>query len=313
MRFGNYLFSCQFTNEALLPHFKGSTFRGVFGRALKNVVCALKKNECGQCLLNRQCVYALVFENAPFTELPEGARIANPPHPFVIEPPLDTETHFLSGSPFAFRLLLFGDVNNSLPYFIYAFEQTGKIGIGRRVNGKRGEFVLEEVRSEDQSIYSALDQKISMEKAFGDLNFGTVDISPDKILKLRIRMVTPLRLKFENRLRAQLPFHILVRAMLRRVSSVFNAFGDGEPGLDYRGMVERAKDVRIVDEELNWFDWERYSFRQDQKMLMGGIVGSVTYEGRLGEFMPLVNICSKIHLGKQTTFGLGLIKAEAVI
>ena len=125
-------------------------------------------------------------------------------------------------------------------------------------------------------------------------------------------MVTPLRLKFENRLKADLPFHVMVRAMLRRISSLFNHCGEGEPNLDYRGLVKRAEEIRISDDNLRWYDWRRYSFRQDQSMLMGGVVGSITYEGKIGEYMPLIDFCSTVHLGKQTTFGLGKIEARRV-
>lgn len=49
MLYGNYRFKCRFESEAHLPEYKGSTFRGVFGRALKDVVCALKRQECPGC------------------------------------------------------------------------------------------------------------------------------------------------------------------------------------------------------------------------------------------------------------------------
>ncbi len=45
---------------------------------------------------------------------------------------------------------------------------------------------------------------------------------------------------------------------------------------------------------------------------MGGMVGTVTFEGEIGEYLPLIEFCSKVHLGKQTVFGLGKIKAERV-
>ncbi len=80
----------------------------------------------------------------------------------------------------------------------------------------------------------------------------------------------------------------------------------------YSGLIERAKQVRIVDNKLKWFDWRRYSQRQEQGMNMGGLVGSVIYEGKIGEFMPFVDFCSKVHIGKQTTFGLGKINAEII-
>ena len=161
MRYGNYKFRCRLESNAVLPHHKGSTFRGVFGRALKKVVCALKQQERDQCLLSRQCVYALVFETAKAIPVSPTPRLAAPPHPFVIEPPITANSHFPAGPAFEFNLLLFGKVNHSLPYFIYAFEQMGKIGIGRRIDGRRGKFVLESVNQGDQAIYTDTEQKLT--------------------------------------------------------------------------------------------------------------------------------------------------------
>jgi len=42
-------------------------------------------------------------------------------------------------------------------------------------------------------------------------------------------------------------------------------------------------------------------------MLMGGVTGEITYRGRLNEFIPLINYCETVHVGKATTFGLGKI------
>jgi hypothetical protein len=86
-----------------LPNYKGSTFRSVLGRALKKVVCALKQQECDQCLLRRQCVYALVFKAAKAIPASPNSRMAAPPHTFVIEPPITGTTHFPEGSAFEFQ------------------------------------------------------------------------------------------------------------------------------------------------------------------------------------------------------------------
>ncbi len=89
-----------------------------------------------------------------------------------------------------------------------------------------------------------------------------------------------------------------------------NVYGEGEPLLDYPGLVKKAQTITTADKNLAWYDWQRYSFRQDKKMLMGGMTGSVTYEGKISEYLPLIDFCEQVHLGKQTTFGLGKIKAE---
>lgn len=309
MLFSRYSFTCQLTTDAQLPYYKGSTFRGVFGRALKKVVCALKQQQCETCLLNSKCVYAQVFET-PVSMNSKDSRMAAPPHPFVIEPPLTIQTHYPAGSSFDFSLILMGDANNYLPYFIYAFEQMGKIGIGKKINHQRGRFVLDTVRSNDAVIYTSTDQKLNMNGNFKDLNLLFPENPRNGNFRLTLTLQTPLRLKFDNKLQATLPFHVLVRAMLRRISSLMNAYGDGEPDLDYRGLVQRAGNIKIANNNLSWYDWQRYSFRQNEKMLMGGMTGSVTYEGPIGEYLPLIEFCEKTHLGKQTAFGLGKIKTE---
>jgi len=308
MLYGKYLFSSVFEDDAILPPYKGSTFRGVFGIALKKVVCALRKQDCKDCLLREKCVYSFVFETPVIRD--EGhKRIAAPPHPYVIEPPDNDRTHFKKEEPFDFALILFGRANEFLPYFVYAFEQMGRLGIGKRIEGKRARFLLKKVTSNGKLTYSGETGKITTDKLVEDLqieDFMTDDLA--NAHRIDISLKTPLRLKFQNRLEAGLPFHILIRAMLRRASSLQNYYGNGEPPLDYRGIVDRAKAVETADSSLRWFDWERYSNKQDQSMLMGGIIGEVSYSGDLTEFLPLVRFCEKVHIGKRTSFGLGKIE-----
>lgn len=309
MLFGRYEFTCRLETGAELPHYKGSTIRGVFGRALKSVVCALKHQECGSCLLRSKCVYATVFET-PDPAPARDARINAPPHPFVIEPPLTAQTLFPAGASLDFGLLLMGETNFLLPYFIYAFEQMGKIGIGRQLASGRGRFSLETVRCFGETLYAAQTRALLPNNSLKTLALKPRENFPDAAGWARLTLETPLRLKFDNKLQAFLPFHVLVRSMIRRMSSLLNAYGRGEPDLDYKGMVRRAENIAIAENRLSWYDWRRYSARQDEKMLMGGMTGGVTYAGDMGEYLPLLDFCRQTHLGKQTTFGLGKIRVE---
>ncbi len=299
MLYGKYRLYCTFETEAMLPYFKGSTFRGVFGVALKRVVCVLKNVKCEECLLRPPCLYVRVFEDRSGT-----------PRPFVIEPPMSSQTHYPEGSSFDFNLILFGNENENLGYFIYSLVQMGRIGIGKRINSERGRYVLQRVVHGESEIYSRETQVLNLPE---DLQ----DISPDNLVaankpchRLRVNILTPLRVKFKNRLSGELPFHVLVRAMLRRASSLFSNYDLRNPDLDYRGMVTRAGKVKISESDLRWYDWRRYSNRQHQSMRMGGMVGSIVYEGNLTEFIPLVEFSKNVHVGKQTTFGLGKISYE---
>jgi len=306
---GLYRFHCRFETDAVLPAFKGSVFRGMFGRCLRQVVCALKRQDCAGCILKQRCLYAQVFETA-VTVSPAGLFRQNAvPHPFVIESPEDSRNHLPAGSPFAFNLMLFGPVNHSLPYFVYAIEQMGREGIGRPINDQRGRFAVERVDLDGQAIYQAADGRLRT-----DLELETLallpPVLPNGCSQATITLKTPLRLKFDSRLTAYVPFHVLARAMLRRASSLLACYGQGEPALDYKGLVARADLVRTASSRLGWLDVKRFSGRQDREMLMGGMIGTATYRGDLAEFVPLLEFCEKVHIGKQTAFGLGQIRVE---
>ena len=283
MLFGSYHFVCQLTEDATLPPYKGSTIRGIFGRALKKATCVLKKQECKSCLLRKNCLYAILFDTG------------NIPPPFVIEPPLVDTTHFKKDDIFDFHLILFGEINKKLPQIISAFKEAESFGFGKAINnGKKGSLRLKEVRKD---LYTELKVPVLRE-------------NKTHTTQLKINLLTPLRLKFRNKLSVDLPFHVLIRAVLRRIFTLFSYYGEGEPELDYAGLVRKAESVKTVKSDISWFDWRRYSFRQDQAMLMGGIVGSITYEGDIGEFVPLIQLCEKLHAGKQASFGLGKIRTE---
>ena len=307
MLIGRYEFSCTLLDDALLPPYKGSTFRGAFGSALKRAVCVAKRQECPTCLLSSRCVYAQTFESS--SQESEGSHIkASPPVPYIIEPPLNTHTHFAAGSPFDFSLLLFGKANESLPYFVYAFEIMGEAGIGKKLRGQRGRFALNTVKKAGAVIYDSDSKKLKSSKTEDVVIIPALQ-TPDTST-VRVNLLTPLRLKHNNMLSSELPFHTLVRAMLRRISGLFEHFGDGEPLLDYRGLIARAQDITIENSSLRWHDWERYSNRQEQAMMMGGLIGSVVYSGSLAPYLPLFELCKNLHIGKQSSFGLGLFDYE---
>lgn len=312
MQIGKYKFLCKFTSDALLPYYKGSAFRGVFGHALKSTVCTVRHGNCKQCLLKSYCIYTIVFETRLAVGKKESEPIGSPPPPYVIEPVLSPESYYPRGAAFNFVFILFGNANRWLPFFIHTFDKMGNFGIGRRIDGKRGRFQLKSVMQGDQLIFTEGGKEIRPFDPPAAVCLSDRNQFPKGNFRLRLFLETPLRFKTKGRLTTQLKFEYLVRAMLRRVSSLSEYYGDTPPVLDFHGLVEQSKTIHIIENHSQWFDWKRYSSPQDQKMNFGGLTGTILYEGELNPFMPLVEFCCKVHIGKQTTFGLGKISAEII-
>ena len=230
MQFGNYRFLIKFTDDAFLPYYKGSTFRGLLGHAMRSVVCPLKRNECSSCILSSTCTYTLIFETGLALSLPHNSRVSAPPHPMVLEPPLTEKREFKKGETLECGLLLFGKINKNLPYFIHAFGEMGRIGIGKKIGGKRAGFVLEQVSSNNKVIFSKGNGVVSLPQPL-DLNFSFASQDNSFSDRLKIQMITPLRILKGNAGKADLSFPLLLRSMIRRTTSLLNAYGQGEPRL----------------------------------------------------------------------------------
>jgi CRISPR/Cas system endoribonuclease Cas6 (RAMP superfamily) len=310
MQCGAYRFHCKFTTEALLPEFKGSMLRGAFGHALKNVVCALRRHQCDNCLLTATCVYHFIFEvskTMPDTG-PDRPRVAARPHPFVLISPDSIQRSYGIGSTFDFGLILFGKANDYLPHLVYAVEQMGDGGLGKGAKQGQGRFELVAVRSQDTIAYDGA-SKI-LQQVLPPPCLELAGPPSEAIGAIKVKLLSPLRLKHHNQFQDSLPFHLLIRAALRRISTLAEAYGSGEPPLDYSGLIKRAGQVQTMQSACGWVDLKRFSNRQNSTMLMGGVQGNATYEGDLAEFLPLLRYCEQTHLGKQTAFGLGRIEVE---
>jgi len=287
-----------------LPNYKGSTFRGGFGNMFRKVVCALKRLDCTDCMLRSKCIYAYVFETFPNgdAELMHMNRYSKIPHPFIIEPPEDNKKTFKPGETILFKLILIGKATDFLPYFIYTFDELGKTGIGKG----RGKFKLVDAHNEEGMIYDSCDKVIKAldSKRFNIQEEFDVDGNEERLLTLNF--MTPVRISYRRSLTVDLAFHVLIRNLLRRIVLLYYFHCEKRvPQHDHKGMIKEAENITIQNNALRWWDWERYSSRQDTRMKMGGLIGKITYRGNIQPFMPFLKAGEIFHVGKGTSFGLG--------
>ena len=309
-----FKFNLRALEPIILPLYKGSTIRGGFGHAFRRVSCTMNNKECADCLLKEKCAYSYVFE----TPLPAGTNIMRKyrsvPHPFVIEPPPERRMGYKLDDEISFKLILIGKAIDYLPYFIYSFHELGDIGIGKG----RGRYELKSVEAFDTSDTGAKASKYiynTETKVLKSFNSININIDTDMIghesqgqdtKQLTINFETPTRISYNQHLTMDLEFHIFIRQLLRRLSllSYFHC-GDDKSGLNFKAVIKEAEGVKVDKQALKWYDWERYSAKQNTRMKMGGFVGEITFKGNIEPFIPMIKAGEILHIGKGTSFGLG--------
>ncbi len=307
-QFAAYSFYLEAIDSLELPLYKGSTLRGGFGHALKNILCLHRKQSCEKCSLNKTCVYAYIFENPQSAAGSQQKQTSNLPHPFVIEPPLENKLKYQPGELLIFELILIGRAIDYLPYIIFSFQEFGRAGIGK----KRGRFSLAKVTTESGEVI--YDRETNGIQGQGNIHYGSDFFGQQNMAltkKAAIYFLTPARLKVDGHLTPELDFPTLMRNLLRRISWLAEIHGDRPLEIDYQSLLSRAELlVKTTFSGLGWKDWERYSLRQNTRMKMGGIIGKITFEGELSEFMPYLMMGEYLHIGKGTVYGNGKYRIE---
>ena len=298
-----------------LPPYKGSTLRGGFGGAFQKLVCSQRDKTCKVCLLHGNCPYAYVFETAPHLGAEALRNYENVPRPFVLEPPLEKKTVYAPGESLRFNLLLFGKAVDYLAYFILVFRELGETGIGkgRKKYGLKEVAAVSPVDGRREVIFHGAELLVRNV----DLSFKGADIAgmyrfmeefgSGEQGRVTVGYQTMTRIKYKDSFAGRIEFHMLVRNLLRRLSSLAYFHHGWELELDFVRLIELAGGVRIVEDNTRWVDWERFSSRQDAKINMGGVVGQVVYEGDLEKFKPLLKLAELVHVGKGVVFGMGKV------
>jgi len=278
-----------------LSKFKGSTIRGGFGYSFRKICCINKPKKCEECELLKECIYIKIFEPKIFRE----EKVKDIPRPFVFEYPTNFKNFFDIDEILKFNFIIFGDAIDYFPYFLLSFIDLGNEGLG----STREKFIVEKV----EQIYPC--KKVIFKNT--DPNIKLLEKKEIKLVKksdlktLKIRFITPLKLKYEGKLISYPEFHIFIKGILRRILLLLKYWCGFDEKIEFDEIIEKAKEVKISECNLKWFDYERYSTRQREKIKHGGIIGEIEYKGNIGDFLPLIEIGSHIHIGKNTSFGLG--------
>jgi len=133
----------------------------------------------------------------------------------VIQPPLEEKTYYTPSDVICLNLILVARAIEYFSYFVFSFEKLGEIGIGK---GK-GKFRLEKVESIKDSKKTLIYHS-DKGMANSDIlisSFREIIEKADSLKNIswvRVRFLTPARIKHGGRFPSELPFHFLIQALL---------------------------------------------------------------------------------------------------
>lgn len=268
--------------RAELPLFLGSTLRGVIGQTLHE---------------DREA-YNYLYNNRALSGNKQDTV-----NPYMIRPPMPETGVFLEGENLTFEVMLFGDAVKYTSQLISAIEGIGERGLG----AGRYPFQLDK-------ITHSLDQRVIWQaRIFHEVAVRSAVLpyrSLSSVEQVRLKTLTPLRIRRNGKLLKQIDFPTIIRNITRRIERISERYGGWIDGKEAQRMQAIAADVSLVKEQLKLVNLNRYSNRTGEKMDFSGLMGELWFEGPLTPFVPWLYAAQTLNIGRNTTFGMGRVKVE---
>jgi hypothetical protein len=308
LTFDFYRFRFQFRSAGMIyfpPYKSGNIVRGAFGSIFRKLVCIPSCRDAKICDVRTTCPYARVFEpQAARGEGPSG--LADWPRPFVFRAShLDGST-VRQGEAFHFDVHIFDVRDPGIEYFVLAFAQLAREGLGPG-RACADLAAVDQLDLSGATVARVFDgERFQMRELAAPI---AVDIreAPGRVDRVRVRFVTPTELKSEHQVAERPEFGILFGRLRNRISTLRTFYDSGPLEIDFRGMGERAAAVRMVKCDLTRMEVDRLSSRSGQRHPLGGFVGEVEYFGELAEFVGYLQLGKWVGVGRQTVWGKGEI------
>jgi len=289
--------------------FLGNTIRGALGSSLRNILCTVKRESCNGCPIREQCHYQYLFEShmGEIESLKKRFPLVQRqiPHPFILSPPINIDV-IEPGKEMAIGITLFGRSVEFVPYFYLAVERMANRGLGR----DRVPFRLISIST--GSGYEIFNANYPKLKKAGNEHWslaGNVDSKYHVLSEVKVKFLTPCRIKSRGRFSQEITFKLLIANILRRLSSIAYFHEGIEPVLNVKELLNGAEKVEVKEDNTRWVDMVRYSARQKTRMRLGGVVGGTVYRGEnIGDFGSILHFGEIAGVGKATSFGFGRIE-----
>jgi hypothetical protein len=300
----------KFEKKMKLSTYDSSKFRGFFGNILKSINCHNTSLDCKLCSKKYECPYSFIFETIiPPSEHRELRGRIFGVHPYIL---YVENISYRSSDTYSLRIMLMGSAIELISHVLLAFELMGKRGI-----------FSSKIKFDIVKIYQFnIDGKV---RSFGspsdccenfeadEVKLQPLSISRENIKeRLTLKFITPLRIMKRGNLIKDPSIYDLMTTILRRLTNIFNLYGDEE---DYIFQSDEVWEFlhfidnwKIIDKNLKFKDHSRISRRQKREVSLSGMVGDMTIAGNVRPYNHLFKLISMFSLGKCASYGNGRIE-----
>ena len=300
-----------------LAEVAGSAVRGALGESLRAVSCRTREPTCEGCGSLDACSFPFLYATPSTAAESTYAREQDAPRRYVVrwEPGAG---QVAAGRSLRFGLRIVGDAGVHLPWLGCALVEMGRRGMGK------GRGCFEITRAD---VVGANEKSAELVVGGVVRSTGAADVEPLDLAKglsaaataterahnVAIVIDTPLYLRAHGHDPfAPPPFEVLLRAALRRISSLVELYGSGACHLPYDDLIARTRAVVISRAEVRAMRARRFSSRQVKFLPLEGITGWIRYEGVPTDAAEVVRAAAWMGIGKMATHGLGQIRVERV-
>ncbi len=270
-----------------MPFHPGGALRGVLGRALRKVACA-RDGRCGSdCEQPRSCAFGRL--RRPIASQQVGGRGERPPIALVPEFPWYLDQPMKDGEELEIGVKVLGEERDKeLLALRRAFVRFRDFPIGRERDGRLRLVAVREVSREE---------KVGV--AEGREESG----------RLRVEMLTPTWLEKRKRLMVRPDLEALFKLFHWRVKRIATHYGTWDEADEARfpPMLELARRARARGGRLEERRWHHRKAETGERSKLAGVDGALEFEGPIGPLLPVLRAAEVVHVGKQTSFGLGRI------
>lgn len=264
------------------PHHPGSSWRGSFGRALHQASAEAYEAIFAPTVLSHRELPPHLFQGHAL------------PRPWVIIVPPPGNSQHEEGDVLTLGLRLFGGIFEQHRRAI----ETALADVGRRLA--------------QRPTRSGSGPKVSG-PALTLLNIAgpyrgevSVQSSNGTAQRVVIEFLTPTHLRLKGAADGHPDFVRLLELIEMRVARLSALYGDVTPAPPL--SLERASNVRLSQTRLRNHTWHSSASGGRSKRKIQGYLGSLTYEGAVGPYVELLRAAEAVHLGSDSTYGLGRVR-----